>query len=374
MTVYLGDKAVGVNTIVEKEVPKVKFGATIDTFLGDVDENGVLQRGAEQIDLVFSDVKELADSAIKYIFYDRQGIRSVKFPDLVSSTIDGCSGAFTNCESLVTAEMPKLRVISKGFASTFSGCSGLSSIDLSGLEEISGTSATSSMFANTGVVEVNLGALKTINASNSCSAYMFDGCKSLVDVNLGNLTTVGGSYACQYMFRNCTALKSVNVSSLQEISGNNSMNYMFYGCTSLEFINLSSIKKLNGDGSVNYMFFTSGLVSVDISGLETIEGIRASTLMFASCAKLESITYDSLTTITGQYSFSSVFSGCVSLARASFPSLVNVSADSWSATTFQNCSALTEIHFRADVQAAIEATTGYSSKWGATNATIYFDL
>ena len=29
---------------------------------------------------------------------------------------------------------------------------------------------------------------------------------------------------------------------------------------------------------------------------------------------------------------------------------------------------------RADAQSAIEAQSGYSSKFGATNATIYFDL
>jgi hypothetical protein len=41
---------------------------------------------------------------------------------------------------------------------------------------------------------------------------------------------------------------------------------------------------------------------------------------------------------------------------------------------FQYCTGITEIHFRADAQATIEATSGYSDKFGATNATIYFDL
>ena len=37
-------------------------------------------------------------------------------------------------------------------------------------------------------------------------------------------------------------------------------------------------------------------------------------------------------------------------------------------------SSLTEIHFPAAIKSKIEALTGYSDKWGATNATIYFDL
>lgn len=34
----------------------------------------------------------------------------------------------------------------------------------------------------------------------------------------------------------------------------------------------------------------------------------------------------------------------------------------------------TEIHFGAKNQAAIEACEGYDKKWGATNATFFFDL
>jgi hypothetical protein len=68
------------------------------------------------------------------------------------------------------------------------------------------------------------------------------------------------------------------------------------------------------------------------------------------------------------------------LTKISFPSLVSFASDSFclGATTtympFNQCLNLTEIHFRADVQSMVEAMTGYSKKWGATNATIYFDL
>lgn len=41
---------------------------------------------------------------------------------------------------------------------------------------------------------------------------------------------------------------------------------------------------------------------------------------------------------------------------------------------FYSCSALTEIHFGAENQSAIESSTGYSTKWGRSSATIYFDL
>ena len=45
-----------------------KYGANINTFLGDVDANGVLQQSTEQSDLVFTGVKDVADYGLNYKF------------------------------------------------------------------------------------------------------------------------------------------------------------------------------------------------------------------------------------------------------------------------------------------------------------------
>ena len=41
---------------------------------------------------------------------------------------------------------------------------------------------------------------------------------------------------------------------------------------------------------------------------------------------------------------------------------------------FAHCSSLTSIHFAAKNRETIETLSGYSSKFGATKATSYFDL
>ena len=41
---------------------------------------------------------------------------------------------------------------------------------------------------------------------------------------------------------------------------------------------------------------------------------------------------------------------------------------------FDRCRSLKEIHFAAKNKEAIEALSDYSNKFGATNATIYFDI
>lgn len=80
-------------------------------------------------------------------------------------------------------------------------------------------------------------------------------------------------------------------------------------------------------------------------------------------------------TLSGDYknneieSVSSVFRKNENLTSVSFAKATSVDSNA-----FEGCPALIEIHFAAINQSAIEALSGYSSKFGANNATIYFDL
>ena len=63
------------------------------------------------------------------------------------------------------------------------------------------------------------------------------------------------------------------------------------------------------------------------------------------------------------------FNGCELLTSINLPNVTTVGYDA-----FSNCSSLKEIHFATKNKEAIEALSGYSDKFGATNATIYFDI
>ena len=73
---------------------------------------------------------------------------------------------------------------------------------------------------------------------------------------------------------------------------------------------------------------------------------------------------DALITV-GDYAFSS----CESLTSINLPNVTTVGYNA-----FSNCKSLMEIHFAVKNKEAIEALSAYSNKFGATNATIYFDL
>ena len=85
---------------------------------------------------------------------------------------------------------------------------------------------------------------------------------------------------------------------------------------------------------------------------------------FSHCRSLTSIDLPKVTTVG-----SSAFSSCESLTSINLPNVTTV-GDS----AFYGCSSLKEIHFATKNKEAIEALSDYSNKFGATNATIYFDI
>ena len=154
------------------------------------------------------------------------------------------------------------------------------------------------------------------------------------------------------------------------------MEECFFGGLYLVSADLSKVTTANDYGLSDCFNGCSSLLSLDMSLLASV-GSYGMITCFASCSSLTSVTFPSLVSID-QSGFRGCFSSCSSLETVSFPALTTVNINALGSTAanscFYNCTALTEIHFRADAQAAIEGIYGYADKWGATNATIYFDL
>ena len=189
------------------------------------------------------------------------------------------------------------------------------------------------------------------------------------DVEFPDLTSIG-NYGMYYAFQNCTSITSVSFPALTSI-GDYGMQYAFQNCsgiTSASFPVLASI----GQGAMNYAFQNcSGITSVSFPALTSI-GDYGMQYAFQNCSGITSASFPVLASI-GQGAMNYAFRNCEKLESISFPELTQVTSP-FNNYTFNGCDALTEIHFRADMQATIEALSGYADKFGATNATIYFDL
>lgn len=252
---------IGETVVVEKET--TKYGASVNTFLGDVDENGVLQvvSGAS-VDLDFSNVEEVADLALCNKFLYNSLIKSANF---------------------------------------------------SSLKKV-GTCGLQSVFSQSSIETANFGQLTVVDQQGFDNAF----------------------------FR--TPIKSINF-DLLETSGFSAFMFAFSECRMLESINFNSLRIIEEQAMWD---------------------------AFSYCEKLRSINFDAVENIHWG-GLSSAFNCCTSLTSISFPSLTEIEITALS-SAFAGCTALTEIHFRADMQETIEATDGYSEKWGASSATVYFDL
>ena len=146
----------------------------------------------------------------------------------------------------------------KSMIQMFSGCSGLTSFDLSG-------------FDTSQVVDVN---------------NMFSGCSGLTSLDLSGFDTsqITGMFA---MFYGCTGLKSLDLSSF-DTSKVTAMASMFKKCSGLTSLKLSSFDTSQVT-SMNGMFQDcSSLTSLDLSGFDTSKVVNMGS-MFQGCSSLTSL-------------------------------------------------------------------------------------
>ena len=289
-----------------------KYGATLDTFLGDVNVSGVLQAPTGQTDLVFDGVTDLANFALQYKFYMNPTISSASFPQLVQVTgYSALLACFQNTP--------------------------LENISFPVLQSVTGKSAFYNAFYVTSIQSVSFPALITVSGS-SCFYYAFYGCRKITSASFPVLEEATGDRAFYDCFHNCSALTSVSFPKLKKIGSDTAT-------------------------STNYLHFGSAFYGTKVTSLEFPEltaiyctGASSSWGTFYSNGTIQKMYFPKLTVIDK----SPAYTGN-SIAQNNI---------------FYSCNSLTELHFGAANQAAIEATEGYPTLWGrgAGKATVYFDL
>lgn len=193
-------------------------------------------------------------------------------------------------------------------------------------------------FVGTGIRDIKTFALQGTFAGNS----------RVQTATFPDLTTISGVSGCGYTFAYCNTLTAFSMPNLNTLSGALCCWDMFSNCTQLTTADLSAITEVSGD--------------------------QACSGMFTHCYALNTIRFDNLSTVSGNLAFYQIFCSCSSLTTISFPKLTTISNTNAFTSAFFNCNALTEIHFRYDMKEIVEGLDGYAERFGATNATIYFDL
>lgn len=233
---------------------------------------------------------------------------------------------------------------------------------------------------NDGIISVDFLNLEQISGKNSCT-QTFKYCNNLKTINFPVLRDISGHQACESMLSYCNSLQSISFPILETITGPYAFRYLLEfskGLVTADFPSLLEVNSSTGYGLYDMFYGCSALQSVNFNKLHTVVGISAMYRMFYSCTNLNSIDFTNLTKISGNTICTNMFYNCKSLTSISFPSLITIEGTNPFGTSnsyiFNLCTNLLEIHFRNDMQGFIESLAGYNDKFGATNATIYFDL
>ena len=248
----------------------------------------------------------------------------------------------------------------------FSGCKGLTSIDIPTSVISIGTGA----FSFSGLTSINIP-----NSVTTIGEYAFKECSGLTSLSIGNSVTSISDFS----FQGCRGLTSIVV-----VSGNPTYdsrnncnaiikttdNKLFLGCMNTTIPNsVTSIGSFAFSGCIGltgidipssvssigrYAFSScSGLTSIDIPNSVTTISWSA----FNNCSGLTNVTIpNSITTING-----GTFLGCTGLKSIDIPNSVTTIGDE----AFAGCSGLTSITFPNSVtsigELAFERCTGLTS-------------
>lgn len=222
-------------------------------------------------------------------------------------------------------------------------------------------------------------------------------------VDLNNLTTISGSYACYYMLAGCPYLTGVSFNNLTTISGNYACYRLFYGDTAVLSMAFPALTTISGQYSCSQMLVSvSNLTNLDLNNLTTVSGKSACSSMCMNCVSLINAYLNNLTTISGETGCAGMFESC-GLQSMIFPSLSIVNSKQALLGAFTNCTALTflafyaltpssfgsntnqfnsmlsgvtgcTVHFPMAIQSTIGSWSSVTGGFGGTNTTVLFDI
>ena len=149
--------------------------------------------------------------------------------------------------------------------------------------------------------------LNTVNVTSMSN--MFSGCSALTSLDLSKFDTQNVT-DMRFMFSDCSSLTSLDLSNFDTQSVKK-MDYMFSGCSKLTLLNLSKFNTQNVTGMYGMFSGCSGLTSLDLSNFNT-QNVTGMTSMFSGCSGLTSLDlskFDTQKVTTMGY----MFNGCSAL-------------------------------------------------------------
>ena len=162
---------------------------------------------------------------------------------------------------------------------------------------------------------------------------------------------------------------------IRKISTNGLFNAFAQGKCAFSTVTFENLEEIENSGlAVAFQNMNSNANSVCLKAVNfpKLKIVRQTGLYnaFSSCWELEEVNFPELMLLENS-ALNGTFLN-TKLSKISFPKLSSITNDPFYTDCFPTT--VKEIHFPRGIQTKIQSLSSYSSKFGATNAVIYFDL
>jgi len=169
--------------------------------------------------------------------------------------------------------------------------------------------------------------------------YMFNGCSSLININLSNFN-FDNVNNMSHMFKDCSSLTNINLSNFNTNNVTN-MSFLFYKCSSLTNINLSNFNTNNVIDMSCLFCECSSLKNIDLSNFNTNK-VMDMCSMFSGCLSLKNIdlsNFDTNKVTDMKY----MFNRCSSLTNINLSNFNTMNVTNMN-NMFSRCSSLVNVN------------------------------
>ncbi len=204
------------------------------------------------------------------------------------------------------------------FSSTFSGCSGLTELDLSNWDTGNVTTMQNMFYGCSSLMDVNLSGMNTSNVTDVTS--MFSGCVSLQNLNISDwdISNVTNSSS---MFYNCKSLESVTMNNWKNTSERSDLRRMLASLPGsvntlvmrdCDFTGTTDLGETVGNYHYGIFESRTSLTTLDVTGWKTPD-LKTLYDAFNNCSKIETITGINTWRVPNVTSLKNTFSSCSAL-------------------------------------------------------------
>ena len=252
-------------------------------------------------------------------------IETLIIPDTITSINDY---AFYGCSSFTSVIIPQ-NITSVG-AAAFCTCSGLISITIDCINSIDD-------YAFSGCKELKsvLWNAERCITAGSYGEFIFDNCKNLTNIEIGN----NGKVLPPYVFANCSGVTNITIPDSVTAIG----DYAFYSCTGLTTITIPDNVSYIGDSSFRGCIKLNNVI---IGNSATSIGERA----FYECSELVSIILPDSVISIGR----DAFFGCDEFEYVFYKGML----EQWKKITSYNSILESKVYFYRE-----SMPTGYGNYW-----------